>query len=158
MSTETRPVTLAGGEGERHVAWQPAPGVWSPTQSGPHILNGGGETLVDAGARETDVFHLQGTSKSIAAPTVGPQAPQEVAGTPHVLVLPDFGKSGMEVLSHWEGVVEELRTDGFKARLVPLENGVLNPARVEFSDFSYDELETKSDRGLVEVGAFSIGL
>lgn len=64
-----------------------------------------------------------------------------------------FGKRGLSPLAQWEGVVEAVTEEGFKARLVPFENGKPNVARVEFSDFDYEDLADESDEELVGEGA-----
>jgi len=65
----------------------------------------------------------------------------------------DFGKKSLFALFQWEGVVEEIVSSGFRARLVPFEDGRPNPAQIEFTDFSFDDLATDSDRALVREGA-----
>lgn len=64
-----------------------------------------------------------------------------------------FGKRGFAPLYQWEGVVEEVNGEGFRARLVPFENGQADPSRVEYADFEYDDLADESDRELVTHGA-----
>ena len=54
---------------------------------------------------------------------------------------------------HWEGVVEQVNAAEFRARLTPFEDGVPNTARVEFTEFSFDDLANLDDRKLVEEGA-----
>jgi hypothetical protein len=64
-----------------------------------------------------------------------------------------LGLRAWEVFSHWEGVVEDLTNDGFRARLAPQLNGRLDEAKVQFTDFDFDELSHPSDRDLLQVGA-----
>jgi hypothetical protein len=53
----------------------------------------------------------------------------------------------------WEGVVEEVNGEGFRARLRPFEQGHAEASRVEYADFDYDDLADESDRALVAEGA-----
>lgn len=66
---------------------------------------------------------------------------------------PQFGKRSLRPLYQWEGVVEEVNGDSFRARLVPYEDGQPIPSRIEFSEFAHDDLADESDADLVEEGA-----
>lgn len=85
--------------------------------------------------------------------TMGPQQ-IESAPPPAVTILPrNFGRRGLQALSEWEGVVEEVKGRKFRCRLVPVEDGRPNTARVEFTEFDVDDLASESDVKLVQPGA-----
>lgn len=64
-----------------------------------------------------------------------------------------LGRRSFRSLYHWEGVVEEVTGDSFRARLVPFERGLPMRAKVEFTEFQLADLAEESDRALVEAGA-----
>jgi hypothetical protein len=64
---------------------------------------------------------------------------------------PSFGRRKFSPVYQWEGVVEEVNGEGFRARLRPLEVGLAD--RVEYADFDYDDLADESDFDLVAEGA-----
>ena len=64
---------------------------------------------------------------------------------------PRYGQRSLRALYQWEGIVEEVTADGFRARLVPL-MGPRERGRFEFTEFSFDDLSTE-DRERVEPGA-----
>src|SRR5262249_52850190 len=76
-----------------------------------------------------------------------------VAGGPVVVPSRNFGRRSLRPLMHWEGVVDRVGREGFLARLTPFEDGVANSARVEFTEFSFQDLANPTDRGLVQEGA-----
>jgi hypothetical protein len=65
----------------------------------------------------------------------------------------DFGRRSLQPLSNWEGVVEQVTGDTFLCRLVQIVEGRPNPATVEFTEFSLDDLANESDWNLVQPGA-----
>lgn len=64
-----------------------------------------------------------------------------------------IGKRGFLPLYQWEGYVEAVTDDGFRARLVPSNTEELNPTQVEFAEFDFDDLSNETDRELVSEGA-----
>jgi hypothetical protein len=66
---------------------------------------------------------------------------------------PFFGRRAFKPLYQWEGVVEEVSDEGFRARLRPFENGSLNRSQVEYADFEFVDLADESDYDLVEKDA-----
>jgi len=72
---------------------------------------------------------------------------------PVAVSRPLFGKRGFTATYQWEGVVEGLHAAGFRARLLPFENGVAEVSRVEYADFDFDDLADESDYDLVAEGA-----
>ena len=84
-------------------------------------------------------------------------------GTPQAIEVPDLearvppqpqlGKRAFVPSYQWEGVVEEVTEEGFVGRLVPYEDGKPDPSRVEYGDFSFDDLSDDADVDLVENGA-----
>lgn len=86
--------------------------------------------------------------------TVGPRREPDLSNVnPVALRRLTFGKRGFAPVYQWEGMVEEVSGDGFRARLVPFENRYADASRVEYADFSYDDLADESDRALVKAGA-----
>ncbi len=49
--------------------------------------------------------------------------------------------------------MEEVNGDGFRARLLPFEEGEADHSRLEYADFGYDDLADESDHDLVMEGA-----
>lgn len=86
-------------------------------------------------------------------PTGSPHTPDVPDVKPQALSRPYFGKRSFQAAYQWEGVVEALDEDGFRARLLPFENGHVDPSRVEYADFDYGDLADESDRELVAEGA-----
>lgn len=85
--------------------------------------------------------------------TMGPQKVEPPA-PPAVSISPqDFGRRRFQVLSEWEGVVDEINGTKFRCRLLPIEDGRANSARVEFTEFDLDDLASDSDIKLVRPGA-----
>lgn len=67
--------------------------------------------------------------------------------------LPTLGKRRFVPSYQWEGVVEEVNGEGFRARLLPVEDGERDAAHIEFADFEYDDLADEDDLGQVAEGA-----
>jgi hypothetical protein len=88
--------------------------------------------------------------------TLAIQRPRQraaIPGEPVVVPRTNSGRKSLMALMHWEGVVERVEGNDFHARLTPFEGGVPNPARVEFTDFTLDDLANLSDRAFVREGA-----
>jgi hypothetical protein len=66
---------------------------------------------------------------------------------------PVFGRRAFAPLYQWEGVVEQVTGDGFRARLLPVRSGLAQRPTIEYADFQYDDLEDDSDRDLIAPGA-----
>jgi hypothetical protein len=64
-----------------------------------------------------------------------------------------LGRRSLMPLMHWEGVVERVEGNDFYARLTPFEGGSPNLARIEYTDFTLDDLANPDDRRFVEPGA-----
>lgn len=89
-----------------------------------------------------DLFPTRGVQR-ITPPKTRPVARPE---TRH-------GKRGLRAAYQWEGIVDAITDDGFRARLIPYEDGKPNRAKVEYTDFYFDDLANESDRDLVAPGA-----
>ena len=76
-----------------------------------------------------------------------------VGAAPKRLPRRNFGKRALTSVSHWEGVVESVDQDSFRARLIPIRDGQPVPSRPEFSEFGFDELSNDEDLNLVVEGA-----
>jgi hypothetical protein len=59
----------------------------------------------------------------------------------------------MRALTRWEGVVESFTSDGFVARLYRLEDGVPDYSKIEYSQFTWDELNIPRDADYVDEGS-----
>ena len=77
----------------------------------------------------------------------GPVSPER----PVSPARPDTGKAGFTPLYQWEGVVEAVNGDEFRARVVPWGTG--NGQQPEFTEFARDDLSTPDDWPLVVRGA-----
>ena len=66
---------------------------------------------------------------------------------------PNFGRRGMKPIASWEGVVEEVSADSFKARLTEVVNGAAINGGFEVSEFLFEDLAIESDVKLVAPGA-----
>jgi hypothetical protein len=98
--------------------------------------------------------HRSSAANSTERPTDGPRRQLDLSDVrPLSLKRPAFGKRGFAPAYQWEGVVEEINGTGFRARLVPYEEGEANAGKVEYADFDYDDLADESDVQLVEEGA-----
>lgn len=87
-------------------------------------------------------------------PTATPRRKLDAADLdPVTLRRPSFGKRGFAPVYQWEGVVEEVNGTGFRARLIPFEHGQADISRVEYADFTYDDLSDESDLAFVKDGA-----
>jgi hypothetical protein len=86
--------------------------------------------------------------------TLDPQGRNEEVSAlkPVARPRPFFGRRGFLPVYQWEGVVEEVNGEGFRARLRPLE-GEPDPSQVEYADFDYMDLADDSDHELVVEGA-----
>lgn len=146
MSLDSTTPTDNGVEtNQRADPWQPPERLWSFTSINGRVI----------GALDPTVLHPH---PQPAANKNGPTtvSPQEITSpmAPGIRVkTTDFGKRRFLVLSEWQGVVEEVNDSTFLGRLAPVEDGSLNLSRVEFTEFSFDDIADDSDRPLVEPGA-----
>lgn len=92
-------------------------------------------------------------ANTIGSPTLDPPMTNISDLKPAALSRLFFGRRGFRPFYQWEGVVEEINSDGFRARLLPFEDGKADPSRVEYADFAYDDLADESDHDLVTEGA-----
>jgi hypothetical protein len=94
------------------------------------------------------------SANRVDSPTVGPPTTMDVSDLkPVARQRPYFGKRGFAPVYQWEGVVEEVNGEGFRARLRPFEKGQADASRIEYADFEYDDLADDSDHDLVTEGA-----
>ena len=70
---------------------------------------------------------------------------------------PVLGKRGFLPTYQWEGVVEEVNGETFRARLLPFEHGQPDTSRVEYTDFEYEDLADGCDYSRVIEGAIFTG-
>jgi hypothetical protein len=100
--------------------------------------------------KAAEVRERSAAANVTGTPTVTPTDRLDPADlSPVAVARPVFGKRGFAPLYQWEGVVEEVNGDGFRARLFPVEDGHAHAARVEYADFAYDDLADESDHELV---------
>lgn len=78
-----------------------------------------------------------------------PPAPDQPVRVPAI----DSGRKSLIAVMHWEGVVERVEGNEFRARLTPFDDGTPNPSRIEYTDFTMDDLANHDDRNFVEEGA-----
>lgn len=142
----TRPLEVEGAPDQPNQAgaWQSNPGVWS--------FEGPGDQKRFSPLKP--VPHGRPAPSGNASPpaTANPQKLQvpetKLTGPP----ARRFGRRSSRAVYRWEGVVEEVNREGFKARLKPSRNGQPSAEDVEFTDFSFDEI-TPGDHPLIVPGA-----
>jgi hypothetical protein len=105
------------------------------------------------GSNSADPQAASNVEATTAPPALGAAKHPAILGEPLVVLEVDSGRRSLRALMHWEGVVERLEGNGFRARLTPFRNGAADPAQVEFTDFSMDDLANREDRSLVKEGA-----
>lgn len=135
----TRPISIEGSDssaassaetadpwlfGWRHRLFA-SPKAWTPSRM----------TELLSAAANKDAYRTLRDDGAASVSDLEPVAPPKKS----------FGKRGFAPLYQWEGVVEEVNGEGFRARLVPFENGQADPSRVEYADFEYDDLADESD-------------
>jgi hypothetical protein len=141
----TRPMGIEGTDGPFVPPWQPHQISWS---------FGATEQRVVGWPRSSPPLSRLPNSENRDGPsTLGPQKITPPKPSSAVIRPRDFGKRSLQPLSHWEGVVEQVWHDRFRGRLVPLTTGHRDRGRVEFTEFSLDDLANESDRDLVQPGA-----
>ncbi len=141
----TQPTLIEGVARNRAGAWQREQSFWSfgPTnQVVISSIDGVTRSQIDIKTANQDDYA-----------TIDPQRVSPPTVRAFGMETPSFGKRSFRVLSQWEGVVEKVTAKGFRARLVRLENGHTNASRAQFTDFSFGDLSTESDRPLILPGA-----
>lgn len=143
MSHEsTRPLSVGGDQIDR--LWQHSEIAWS--------FGALTQTIVAPLSVPTDPSSLTSTGNA-GLPTVGPQVlgpPPEVPAT----VRPrSFGKRGFDAIHDWMGVVESVSNSGFTCRITPVQNGRADPAAVQYTEFTFDDLESDTECSMAVPGA-----
>jgi hypothetical protein len=138
----TKPIEIEGN-GKSAALWQTTKEAWSF----------GSETLVAPLPPVLGLEQNARTANSVGPPTVSPRKLVTPSLRPVASPRPRFGKRAFAPTFQWEGFVEEVNGDGFRARLVAFGNGGGDIGRVEYADFAYDDLADESDRELVTEGA-----
>lgn len=146
MSSETKPIGVEGWPGKSEASlWQRPSSGWSFGVPHPRVIAPAPPFVSRAPATGAANTPQVETAKAQKTPV-----PDLRART----IWPiDFGKKSLVPLYEWEGVVEEVTDTGFRARLVPFDNGRPDNTQVEYTDFTFADLSTESDRGLVREGA-----
>ncbi len=93
------------------------------------------------------------TANSDDIKTVGTQRIMPADSPAVVIESRKYGRRGLQALGDWEGVVERVAGAKFHCRLAPLRFGVSDRSQIELTEFSLDDLDFDSDRGLVVPGA-----
>lgn len=149
-SDATRPIDVEGPNG-RNREW---PSRW---QTGDAWSFGSRDRLIaplNPRAPADPATVRSAAANTAPSPTASPRSAMDVSDVKPVAPRrPFFGKRGFAPLYQWEGVVENVNGSGFRARLLPFENGHADASRVEYADFANDELADESDRDLVMEGA-----
>jgi len=96
---------------------------------------------------------LQDSGNPSGASTKGPQKISAPLTQPVVVERSGYGKRALHTMHEWEGVVERVGKNSFQCRLVPVTYGGGDPGKVEFTEFSFDDLATEADRSLAVPGA-----
>jgi hypothetical protein len=139
-SPSTTPVDVEGASGEEAAPWQSEQLVWSFGAANPRLFGRPEPWLPLPPAPESKNVDGPGTlhEQRLTVPRANPLAPP----------VTRFGLRSFEALSHWEGIVQRVDDEGFQARLIPYENGKANPTKIEFTDFSWDDLAIPAERDL----------
>jgi hypothetical protein len=134
--------------------------AWQPQKESLDLLPHGAKRVVASPTVGLSAFSgaeppMPGNNNgaSTARPQRAPSKRTPGPGEPVVIPSINQGRRSMKALMHWEGVVDRVDGDEFHARLTPFENGIPNPARVEFTEFSVEDLANPDDRNFVEEGA-----
>ena len=145
-------------ESTRHIRVEPVNGRNGPWQTGDAWSFGSFPERLFAPLNPSAPVDLaserSAASNAAGSPTLSPRSAVDVSDVkPVTSRRPFFGKRGFSPLYQWEGVVEEVNGEGFRARLVPFEEGRADASRVEYADFAYVDLADESDCDLVMEGA-----
>lgn len=146
VDSSTTPVELAGvasGGNARNRQADETLGVWSfafrEQVFSPRVPQASFDPVVDRSA----------AANTNGPVTASPRRPVDAREQPVSTAQPRLGKRGFVPTYQWEGVVEALTSDGFRARLRPLESGIQSRTKVEYADFDLDDLADSSDVELV---------
>ena len=90
-----------------------------------------------------------GTIQQAAPGSGSVPAPRPQVATPMI----DTGRRSWQALYLWEGEVEEVAAEGFRARLMPYEEGRANAGRLEFTEFEFEDVSDEDDLALITAGA-----
>ena len=141
----TLPTDIEGVIGGPDHPWQRRESTWSFEPTEQRLVGS-----LDSGFSGTVET---GSANESSPSTVGPQQILAPGGAPVGIRPRNFGKQSFQPLSQWEGVVERVSASGFFGRLVQLDNGHTSSARIQFTEFAFDDLSNESDRSLVQPGA-----
>ena len=90
---------------------------------------------------------------SHSSSTAGPQKAPPAAVPAVTLERRSYGLRSLEPISEWEVAVDQVDVNGFQCRLVRIANGATDPTKVELTEFSFDDLERRTDHSLIVPGA-----
>ena len=99
------------------------------------------------------IYPLPDAENHRGSSTKGPQEITPAESQPVIIWRGGYGKRALHALYEWEGVVERVENGSFQCRIVPVTHGVGDPTKVEFTEFTLDDLATEGDRSLVVPGA-----
>ena len=135
----------------------PPTAPWQPKKTWIDLLPEGRKRIVASQNVGLSAPERPAAGNDNGATTAPPQRARTprtpVFGEPVVVPWTNHGKKSLRALMHWEGVVEQVNGQEFYARLTPFENGLPNAGRVEFTEFSFDDLANADDREFVQQGA-----
>jgi hypothetical protein len=142
----TRPTALTGAK--RQVGlWQRTEMQWDYDPSP--------RTILSELPAESPMAVVQKAANvvSLSSSTAGPQ--EVPPATPPAVTLErrSYGLRSLEPISEWEVVVDNVDNNGFQCRLVRLANGATDPTKIELTEFSFDDLERRTDHSLIVRGA-----
>jgi hypothetical protein len=138
---DTEPVVVRGALSDQAAFWQKASQeIWSFGSRSRNLFS-----PPNLGSAPVETPFGQTGAKG----TVGPQRVKVPEVGPLAAPARRFGQKAWQPLAHWEGVVEEVDGDTIRVRLTPLIHGRPDFTRVEFVEFSFDELAYPADRELV---------
>jgi hypothetical protein len=141
----TTPVELIGGTFGATGAWQFERQIWSFGATGRHLIS----SLEDSRERVTN----ERSANRNGPDTAGVQSIKVPDRRPIAPPRHTDSKRSLEPVYQWEGVVEEIYEDGFRARLAPLGVADAHSSRPEFTEFDFEDLSDPGDLDLVGEGA-----
>lgn len=136
----TTPVEVEGLGEKEAFPWQSETLVWSFGALYPRLFGrpASGPDSQPVSPRANNNGRGTSNEQRVTVPPANPVAPPSQR----------LGLRSFEALSHWEGIVQKVEEDGFQARVIPFEDGKANPAKIEFADFSWDDLSISEEQEL----------
>jgi hypothetical protein len=141
----TTPSEVGHGAELAASLWQRSRLLWSfESLSAPVIeqVRGAGQSEIVPSALANEASLPTASKQRLKVPEISP------AERPR----PRLGLRGSSAIYRWQGVVEGVSEQGFRARLTPAPNGSEPTREIEYTDFTWEEIPD-ADRDLVQEDA-----